>query len=167
MAGTAGGYDPARGAFFERHAWKVFTGLSLLVVLFGLGDLVGGGLTFETGEAVAFNSLTGTTWSDLRADDPGAANLVDYMVRSGGVQLLVVGLFSLGICLTGLRRGERWAWLAMWAWPLWVGLTVPLLLAAARTPGAGVPVPVISGSIIFVISVATLGLSYRRYLSGS
>lgn len=150
--------------FFERHAWKVFAGLSVVIALFGAGDIVGGGSTFESGENVLFSSLTGTTWQDLGASDPGAANLVDYMVRSGGVQLLVLGLLSVAVSLTALRRGERWAWFAMWLWPLWVGLVVPLLLGARRFPEAGMPVPVISGSVVWVASVVTLILSYRRYL---
>jgi hypothetical protein len=157
--------DDARGRpFFERYAWAIFTGLSVVIVVFGLGDIASGGSTYESGEAVLFNSLTGTTWSDLRAADPGAANLVDYLVRAGGVYLLLVGLLSLAISVTALKQGERWAWLAMWVWPLSVALVIPLLLGAARTPGAGVPVPVISGSIVFVIAVATLLLSSRRYL---
>jgi hypothetical protein len=165
MAGEPkAGDDARRRPFFERYAWAIFTGLSVVIVVFGLGDIASGGSTYESGEAVLFNSLTGTTWSDLRATDPGAANLIDYLVRAGGGELLVVGLLSLAICLTGLRRGERWAWLAMWVWPLWVALVIPLLLGAARTPGAGVPVPVISGSVVFVIAVATLLLSSRRYL---
>jgi hypothetical protein len=165
MAGEPkAGDDSRQRPFFERNAWAIFTGLSLVIVAFGLGDIVSGGSAYESGEAVLFDSLTGTTWSALRADDPGAANLIDYLVRAGGAELLVIGLLSLAICLTGLRRGERWAWLAMWVWPLWVALVIPLLLGAARTPGAGVPVPIISGSIVFVITVATLLLSSRRYL---
>jgi hypothetical protein len=165
MAGERkAGDDSTQRPFFERNAWAIFTGISLVVVAFGVGDIISGGSTYESGEAVLFDSLTGTTWTALRADDPGAANLIDYLVRAGGGQLLVVGLLSLVICLTGLRRGERWAWLAMWVWPLLAALVIPLLLGAARTPGAGVPVPVISGSILLVIAVATLLLSSRRYL---
>jgi hypothetical protein len=33
-------HDLRSDTFFERHAWKVFTGLSLIVVLFGVGDQV-------------------------------------------------------------------------------------------------------------------------------
>ncbi|HEV8597624.1 MAG TPA: hypothetical protein VGR23_07880, partial [Candidatus Dormibacteraeota bacterium] len=73
-------HDLRSDTFFERHAWKVFTGLSLIVVLFGVGDVISGGLTFQTGEDVLFYSLSSTTWGELNATAPGPANLIDYQV---------------------------------------------------------------------------------------
>jgi hypothetical protein len=150
-----------------RHVWKVFVGLGLLVVLFGLGDMASGGATFEVGEAVLFNAFTGTTWAELQASDPAAARFIDLQVRLGGLHLVAVGLLTLAIAVTGLRAGERWAWLAMWIWPLWSGTTVAVLLATEPTPGAGTPVPVISGSVILVLSALVLVLSYPRYGRGT
>lgn len=116
--------------FFERHAWKVFAVLSGIFILFGVGDFIQGGDAYRDGEAVLFKGLTGTTWDELRAADPGAARLIDSQVRSGGLQLLSVGLLSLSICLTALRRGERWAWYAVWVWPLWFVLNYALFWIA-------------------------------------
>ncbi len=142
----------------------VFAALSVIIILFGGGDIIQGGEGYRDGEAVLFKSLTGTTWDELRAADPDAARLIDSQVRSGGLHLLVVGLFSLSTCLTALRRGERWAWYAMWAWPLWFALNYPLFWIAQPDLRSGVPVPLISGTVFLLISVAALGLSYRRYL---
>jgi hypothetical protein len=158
------GEDTRRGTWFERNASTVFTGIGVVVVLFGLGDIINGGSTFELGEAVLFNRLTGTTWDELQAADPGAANLIDYQVRVGGAGLLISGILTLAICLTAFRRGERWAWHAMWVWPLGIGAIVVLLASAMREPGTEIPVPIISGAITIVISVVTLALSARRYL---
>jgi hypothetical protein len=156
--------DTRHGTWFERNGWTIFTGISLVTAVFGLGDIVSGGSTFGLGEGVLFNRLTGTTWDALQAADPGAANLIDYQVRASGAWLLVVGIFSLAICVTALRRGERWAWYAMWVWPLGVALVVAMLWSAIQGPGEGIPVPIISGSITIVISVLTLVLSARRYV---
>jgi hypothetical protein len=155
-----------RETWFERNGWTVFTGISLVTLIFGLGDMISGGSTFALGETVMFNRLTGTTWDALRAADPGAANMIDYQVRAGGAWLLLLGIFSLAICVTALRRGERWAWYAMLVWPLGVALIVAVLWSATQGPGNGIPVPIISGSITIVISTATLALSARRYLRG-
>jgi hypothetical protein len=152
-----------RETWFERNGWTIFTGISLITAVFGLGDIISGGSTFALGETVMFNRLTGTTWDALQAADPGAANAIDYQVRAGGVWLLIIGVLSLAICLTALRRGERWAWYAMWVWPLGVALIVAVLWSATG-PGEGVPIPIISGSITIVISVLTLALSARRYV---
>jgi hypothetical protein len=156
--------DTRRETWFERNGWTIFTGISLVTALFGLGDMISGGSSFALGETVMFNRLTGTTWDALQAADPGAANLIDYQVRASGAWLLLLGIFSLTISATALRRGERWAWYEMWAWPLGVALVVAVLWSATRGHGEGIPVPIISGSITIVISVLTLALSARRFL---
>ena len=153
-----------RETWFERNAWTVFTAISLVAVVFGLGDIFMGGSTFATGEGVLFNRLTGTTWDALQGADAGAANLIDYQVRASGAYISLFGFLSLAICVTALRRGERWAWYAMWVWPLGVALIVAVLWSATQGPGNGIPVPIISGSITIVVSVVTLALSARRYV---
>jgi hypothetical protein len=153
-------------AWFERNAWAIFTGLMVIIVVFGLGDLQQGGTTFVSGEMVLFARLTGATWDELRVADPGAAHFVDYQVRIGGIYLAMIGALTLAICLTAFRRGERWAWYAMWVWPLGTAAVVALI-ANSMGPGTGIPIPIMSGAIFFVIMVAALGLSARRYLRGS
>jgi hypothetical protein len=146
-----------------RAAWAFFVAMAVLFLLFGLGDIVQGGSNFITGEAVLFHAFSGTTWAELKRADPGAARLIDYLVRIGGMGLVVTSLFTLAIAATALRRGERWAWLAMWVWPAFFATYIALVYSLERVPGSGTPVPVISGSVIGVLSVAVLVLSYRRY----
>jgi hypothetical protein len=147
-----------------RYAWVFFAAVGLIFVVFGLGDVATGGSTYGSGESVLFNALTGTTWPALQSADPGAARLIDYQVRVGGAYFLLTGVMILGVSATALRRGERWAWLVMWAVPLTVAVIEAMLLTSPRAPGSGVPVPVISGSIIIVLSLAILALSGRRYV---
>lgn len=149
--------------FVGRHTWKVFTALSVLIALFGLGDVIVGGATFVNGESALFQSMSGTSWPEFTAADPGAAHLVDYLVRAGGLHLLIVGLLSLAICLTALRRRKRWAWFAMTIWVVWLA-AVPAMVLALRLDQQGpLPVPVISGTILLLVTVATLVLSFRFY----
>ena len=157
----------ARMRFFARHGWKVFAVLGAIVVLFGVGDIAGGGASFQGGEAVLFNSMTGTTWDELRGADPGAAKLIDYLWRAEGAALVVVGLLTLAISLTALRRGDRWAWTAMWVFPLWIALVYVVFWISQPDLRSGIPVPLISGAVFLVITVVTLVLSYGRYLRRS
>lgn len=53
--------------FFERHAWKVLLGVSLLLGIFGVGDMVGGASDLQNGETVLMHSLTGMSWNELQA----------------------------------------------------------------------------------------------------
>lgn len=149
--------------YFARHAWKVLLGISIIIAFFGVLDMVGGASDLQNGERVLMQSLTGMSWSELQEASPAAAHLVDWKFRSGGASLFVMAVLSMAVCLTGFRRRERWAWYTQWSMPVWIALTVLTTLMAVTYPEYGTPVPVISGSILFVLWVATLGLSYRTF----
>ena len=148
-----------------RRAWVVWAGISVLFLLFGLDDLRQGGASYAGGERVLFEGISGTTWDALQASQPTVANVIDTLVRMSGIDLAILGLLSLTIALTGVRRRERWAWRAMWALPLWLVAQLAVLTLADKVPGAGVPVPVMSGTFLLVVTVATLLLTYRRSIA--
>jgi hypothetical protein len=99
----------------------------------------------------------------LKATSPTVARLIDTIFRTNGATLATVALLSLAICLTAFRKGERWAWFTLWALPLWMALTVFYIATVEKQPGAGTPVPVISRSILFVISAFMLLISSPRF----
>jgi hypothetical protein len=148
---------------FERHAWKVLLGVSLVIGIFGMGDMLGGAADLQNGETVMMHSLTGMSWNELQAASPNGANLIDMKFRTDGASLATIALLSIAVCLTGFRRGQRWAWYALWAIPVWIALTVLFVWNAVKHPDYGTPVPIISGSILFVLCVTLLALSYRKF----
>ncbi|MCC6174896.1 MAG: hypothetical protein IT305_06300 [Chloroflexi bacterium] len=163
MAQLAGESTTRRTIGLGRHAWLVWAGISMLFALFGLDDFRQGAATYGGGERVLFEGISGTTWDALQASQPAVANMVDTLVRMSGIDLAILGLLSLAIALTGVRRGERWAWRAMWALPLWLITQIVVLTLANKVPGAGVPVPVMSGTFLLVVTLPTLLLTYRAY----
>lgn len=149
--------------FSERHAWKVLFGVSLILGLFGAGDMLGGASDLQNGETIMMHSLTDMSWNELQAASPNAAHLIDMKFRTDGATLAAFAVLSAAICLTGFRRGQRWAWYALWALPAWLALTVFFVFNAVKHPRYGTPVPVISGSILFVVCAIFLALSYRKF----
>jgi hypothetical protein len=148
----------------ERYDWVVWAILALLGVLMGVSDMLTGGRTYASGEAVLFEGITGMTWDQLQVAEPGAARFIDFQVRSGGGWILFSGLLTITIAVLGLRRGQRWAWLLMWlVVPLSIGLTLIVLLSTEKVPGAGVPGPLIGQTIFLIITVGLLLLTYRKY----
>jgi hypothetical protein len=154
---------PPKSGAFERHAWKIFVGLSIIIGSFGIGDIRIGASELQTDEAVLMQSITRMSWNELQAANPKVANLIDLKWRWGGADFAFIAILSIIICLNGFRRGERWAWYAMWMWPLWLAADVVLGLNVDKDSSYGTPVPVISGSVLLVVSVLTLALSYRRF----
>ncbi len=49
--------------------------------------------------------------------------------------------------------------------PLWVALTVFFIVNVDKQPGIGTPVPILSRSFFFVVTVPTLALSYRKFFA--
>jgi hypothetical protein len=149
--------------FFEHHAWKVLLFFSLFMALIGVPDILAGGSFYQKAEGTSLGAITGMTWEQLEAASPSAAAMIDFKMRLGGIQFLFLGLFSMAIALTGFRRGERWAWYTMWLYPLFLGLHSLVMLSAYKYPQAGIPVPLVSGPVVLVITALTLALSYRKF----
>ena len=148
----------------ERYDWVAWVVLAVLGALMGVTDMLTGGRTYASGEAVLFEGITGMTWDQLQAAEPGAARFIDYQVRSSGASILFSGLLTIAIAVLGLRRGQRWAWLMMWLLgPLSIVLSLIVLVSAEKVPGAGVPVPLIGQSIFLIITVGLLLMAYRKY----
>lgn len=147
----------------ERYDWVVWVLLGLLLVMFGVSDMLTGGPTFASGEAVLFEGITGMTWDELQEAEPGAARFIDFQVRSAGGSILFGGLLIIAITVLGLRRGQRWAWLMLWLVPLSLVLSLIVLLSTEKVPGAGVSVPLIGQPILLTIAVGLLLLTYRKY----
>lgn len=148
---------------FERHTWKVLLGVNLIVGFFGVGDMLGGASDLQNGETIMMHSLTDMSWNELQAASPNAAHLIDMKFRTDGATLAAFAVLSAAICLTGFRRGQRWAWYALWALPAWLALTIFFVSNAVKHPRYGTPVPVISGSVLFVVCATCLVLSYRKF----
>jgi hypothetical protein len=148
----------------ERYDWVVWAILALLGVSMGVTDMLTGGRTYASGETALFEGITGLTWDQLQAAEPGASRFIDYQARSSGASIVFGGLLTIAIAVLGLRRGQRWAWLLMWlVGPLSLVLTLSVLLSTERVPGAGVPVPLIGQTIFLIITVGLLLLTYRKY----
>ncbi len=140
-------------------------GVSAIIGLFGVGDMVGGGAALAEGETVFVYTVTGQSWAELKAASPDAAHLIDNIFRSSGGGLAMLGVLGAAVCLTAFRRRERWAWLALWALPGWLALTAAFVYSGIRYPQFGVPVPVISGSVLAAVCVVCLVGAYRPFFA--
>ena len=148
----------------ERYDWVFWAILALLGVSMGVSDMLTGGRTYASGEAVLFEGITVMTWEQLQVAEPGAARLIDYQVRSSGASIVFGGLLTIAIAVLGLRLRQRWAWRTMWlVGPLSLVLSLSVLLSTERVPGAGVPVPLIGQTIFLIIAAGLLLLTYRKY----
>ncbi len=135
---------------YEKYAWILFLVLGFFVLIFSLGTLVGGpsfGRPFE--------SRTGVTWDQFVASNPRIASYWDFQLRSSNAIGLMAGLFVMAISLTSYRRGERWAWYALWTIPAITALLYAMQLVDPQ-----------SDWFFGVIALIGLLLPYRKFFPG-
>ena len=142
-------------------AWWGLLAIAVLLVLFGVGDMVNG---VEADPGIPIG-VTGLTPAELRAEGPQAYRMYDLTVRSQGSSLVVVGGLMIAILLFAFRRGQRWAWWTMWLLPAWAIVVSMGGLAVGIAPGQPPPPPVISGFALGIISGVILLASARPFLA--
>ncbi len=151
--------DQRKETFVQRNAWIVFIVIAVIFVLFGIGDVIRG---MDADPAIA-ESIAGIPWEDLQDSSPAIAYLIDLMVRSQGFTIIVLSILSIAITLYAFKPGERWAWYALWIWPIWNLAIFLFFITADRQTGFTAPPPMLSAPVFFSITFLTLVLSYRKF----
>ena len=62
--------------------------------------------------------MTGRSWAQIAASDPGIANYVTTLYGFLGAIDICFSLLVIAVSATSFRRGERWAWYALWTFLL-------------------------------------------------
>ncbi len=93
---------------YEKYAW-------VIPFVMGLFFMLSMAVTFLspvilTGAEGAVESLTGLTFSQLAASNPGVANYIYHLIRILAIFSSGLGAFFAVVSATAYRRGELWAW---------------------------------------------------------
>ena len=145
-----------------RRAWWYLVAFSVLIGLFGVGDVIGG-ISVDPGITTG---LSGLTLAELQAESAAGYRLYDFASRAQGLVLVIVGVLMTLILVIPYRAGMRWAWYAMWTLPAWAFGVLGLYLAFGVDPRQPPPPPMVSGPLLGSIAVAVLMLDWRRFFRG-
>jgi len=151
--------DPQDEPFIQRNAWIVFIVVAAIFVLFGIGDVIRG---MDADPAIA-ESIAGVSWEAIQSSSPAIASLIDLMVRSQGFTIAILSILSIAITVYAFRLGQRWAWYALWIWPIWNAAIFLLFFTADRQSEFAAPPPMLSAPVFFGITLLALVLSYRKF----
>ena len=146
----------------RRRVWWYLVALSLVIALFGIGDVVGG-INVDPGITTG---LSGLTLAELRAESVAGYRLYDFATRAQGWVLVIVGVLMTVILVVPYRAGMRWAWYAMWTLPAWAFGVLGLYLAFGVDSRQPPPPPMVSGPLLGGFAVAVLLLERRRFFRG-
>lgn len=145
--------------WLERHAWWGLLVFAVVLVLFGVLDMVSG----PAADRAIPLGLTGMTIEELQASSRAAYGLFDFFTRVNGWSLVLVGSLMAAIVLIPFRRNEPWAWWTMWLLPVWAIGAAVFYVVAGLAPGQPPPPPLVSGPIIAGLSAGILLVSIRRF----
>jgi hypothetical protein len=101
--------------------------------------------------------LSGRTWEEFAAADPEMATLYAMDLVLLGMTFTAFAILGTIIVLIPYRRGERWAWFALWLLPLVHGGIALRMLTDQYTAGY-----VYLG--LFIVSLIGVMIPIRRFL---
>ena len=135
--------SPMSRKAYEERAW---------IMLFALGTLY---------LLAAFTHVTGLSLEDLskelQAASPTIAHFVRFTDREAGIDLAGFAILAMVIAAGSYRKGERWAWYALWIVPIHMIALTANSLVAGQTFGLGFSVPFV------ILAVLGLLLPYRAF----
>jgi hypothetical protein len=150
-------------SWLRRNAWWGLVFMSVVVVMFGMTDIIVGAAADEG----IPRGLIGLSSSELRAESEAGYRILDFFTRSQGIVLLVLGIMSTAILLFGYRQELQWAWWTMWALPAWSAGVLILYLVAGVDPAQPPPPPMLSAPFFLVVTVAIQLISAPRFFRQS
>ena len=152
------------------HAWKIHFALGVVFLVLGVPALFGVQL-----DPIHEERILGMTLEELEASDPRFFDLFVFDLRGGALVFLGFAILAMAISATAYRRGEKWAWYALWSFPavivgfitLWInaGATLTVL---ALVGGRGVleeALPIFE--LFLILSLLGLLLPYRKFFPKS
>ena len=145
--------------WLERHGWWGLAFMTVVVVLFGVGDVMAG----ASADVAIPMSLTGLTLAELESVSAAGYRLVDLYTRANGMTLVLAGLLATAVLVFAYRRHRRWAWWTMWLLPAWAASVPVFYLIVGLAPGQPPPPPMISGPIFALLSAAILLVGARPF----
>ncbi len=144
---------------YEKYSWIILLALGIVFLIFAFNAIFFGvGLSnFPVGipgGPDAVKGLAGMTWDEILAGSPGIVSVIRGISRVFGIALLGFSIFVIVISGVSYRKGERWAWYALWYLPAFlIGLIVHEL------GGSFVQVPI----LFLIVSLLGLLLPYRKF----
>jgi len=141
---------------YEKHAWILLFAIGLLGLVSALPLLFG-----VDPDPARIEGIIGMTMSEVKVSNPRFFDLVTFSLRVVGLGNLGYTFLIIAISVTAYRRGEKWAWYALWSLPAFYIASTAILLSIGPTPLELVLLP-----LLVILSLLGLLLPYRKFFPG-
>jgi len=135
-----------------RIGWVLVFIVSIIIVINGLAYVATG----AESDTQFFQNQAGVSWSSFVSSSAGVVTYVQGLLRLFGVITAIAGAFAATIAVTAFRRGERWAFYALFL------AAIGLIYAIGDLySGGGSTWPIYV--VLLVVDLAGLLLPFRTF----
>jgi hypothetical protein len=136
---------------YQKYAWIILVIVAVFLAAGSAFIILGGS---DPGE---FQASTGIEWTALATSSPEVADYITRLLRLVGVVFFGLNLLVAVIAYASFRKGERWAWFALWVYPLVLAAIAGIMFLANATPLGTYY------GVFAVIALVGIVLPFRRF----
>lgn len=135
---------------YYRHAWMIPFAIGAFSLLTSIPPLLFG----IDPDPARIEAILGEEMNEV---EPAVLDLVKFLMRTYGLVNLAWSLMITVVAATAYRRGEKWAWYAMWSLPAYFIAATAILLSVGLTTLEKFLVP-----LLLIVSVSGLLMGAPR-----
>ncbi|MCJ7422752.1 hypothetical protein MUP01_00580 [Candidatus Bathyarchaeota archaeon] len=138
---------------YEKYAWILLFAIGVIFLVSAVPHTLGINTDPETVERII-----GMTLNELKDSNPGFFDLHIFYFRFGGLSDLGFAFFITAISLTAYRKGEKWAWYALWFLPAYFMGSAAITMSIESSLSLLLPL-----TMFVILSLLGLLLPYRKF----
>ena len=144
---------------YEKYAWILLFAIGIIVLVTAVPHALGINTDPDTVERIS-----GMTIDQLKDSNPAFFNLYTFYLGFSGLADIGIAFFIIVISLTAYRRGEKWAWYALWFLPAFFIGSAVITMSIESTISIESIISLLLPIIMFaILSLVGLLLPYRKF----
>ena len=137
---------------YEKYAWILLFAIGVIFLVSAVPATLG------IPDPATVERIAGMTVNELKVSNPGFYNLYIYYFRFGGLSDIGFAFFITAISVTAYRKGEKWAWYALWVLPAYFIASAAISMSIESNLSLLLP-----ETVFAILSLVGLLLPYRKF----
>ena len=137
---------------YEKYAWILLFAIGVIFLVSAVPATLG------IPHPATVERIAGMTVNELKVSNPGFYNLYIFYFRFGGLSDIGFAFFITAISVTAYRKGEKWAWYALWVLPAYFIASAAISMSIESNLSLLLP-----ETVFAILSLVGLLLPYRKF----
>ena len=137
---------------YEKYAWILLFAIGVIFLVSAVPATLG------IPDPATVERIAGMTVNELKVSNPGFYNLYLFYFRFGGLSDIGFAFFITAISVAAYRKGEKWAWYALWVLPAYFIASAAISMSIESNLSLLLP-----ETVFAILSLVGLLLPYRKF----